>query len=281
MVSVATVVQAPMIMPTPFGGASEQVAIETVRIQDEIAARTVGQVSRRLAEAGFETEPVVLSGRTADRLLDLIGREQFDLVVVGSGNKGTLEAFVLGSVARKLVLYSPSSVLIGRKFENGRSFAKESDKTGKINVLVGVDGSTNAQMAIDSLANVKRGFFGNVYTLSVCEFSPFGLEAVDSFNRETEIAEQAAFQVAGIAESVTPLALSGAPAKVIVDTAKNHHVDLIVLGAGRHGVIERLMLGSTAYDVATKAPCSVLILRQALALGETNNGAKSGAHARA
>jgi universal stress protein A len=52
----------------------------------------------------------------------------------------------------------------------------------------------------------------------------------------------------------------GQPRQEIHNLAKEHHVDLIVVGShGRHGL--SLLLGSTANDVLHGAPCDVLAVR--------------------
>lgn len=52
----------------------------------------------------------------------------------------------------------------------------------------------------------------------------------------------------------------GSPKMIILDYAKEHNVDLIVLGShGRHGL--QLLLGSTANAVLHNAQCDVLAVR--------------------
>jgi universal stress protein A len=56
--------------------------------------------------------------------------------------------------------------------------------------------------------------------------------------------------------------LTGAPATTIIDTARQHQCDLIVMGThGRHGVAH-LLLGSVAERVIRTAACPVLVVRQ-------------------
>jgi nucleotide-binding universal stress UspA family protein len=55
---------------------------------------------------------------------------------------------------------------------------------------------------------------------------------------------------------------------VIVDTARDHGCDLIVMGThGRSGV-SRLVLGSVAEEVLRKAPCPVLAVKAPAAAAE-------------
>lgn len=54
---------------------------------------------------------------------------------------------------------------------------------------------------------------------------------------------------------------SGAPAEIIVETAKLQNCDLIVMGTRGHGVIADVLIGSTAKWVVKQSPIPVLIVR--------------------
>jgi nucleotide-binding universal stress UspA family protein len=54
----------------------------------------------------------------------------------------------------------------------------------------------------------------------------------------------------------------GTPFQEIIQYAKNHHVDLIVMGTHGRGALEHFVLGSVAERVVRKAPCAVLTVRQ-------------------
>lgn len=68
-------------------------------------------------------------------------------------------------------------------------------------------------------------------------------------------------QLGSLADKAEHLLLEGHPSRVILDTAKEHDVDLIVLGARGHSLIARVLLGSTSDYVANHAACSVLVVR--------------------
>ena len=56
--------------------------------------------------------------------------------------------------------------------------------------------------------------------------------------------------------------LTGSPARTIVDAARQHQCDLIVMGThGRHGMAH-LLLGSVAERVVRTAACPVLVVRR-------------------
>lgn len=61
-------------------------------------------------------------------------------------------------------------------------------------------------------------------------------------------------------DNVTALTVQGHSGRTIVDTATSLHVDCIVLGSHKPGLIDYL-LGSTAARVVQHAPCAVHVAR--------------------
>lgn len=55
---------------------------------------------------------------------------------------------------------------------------------------------------------------------------------------------------------------AGTPFQEIIQYAKHHQVDLIVMGTHGRGAFEHFVLGSVAERVVRKAPCAVLTVRQ-------------------
>jgi nucleotide-binding universal stress UspA family protein len=53
----------------------------------------------------------------------------------------------------------------------------------------------------------------------------------------------------------------GAPAEIIVQTAKKQNCDLVVMGTHGHGVIADILIGSTAKWVVRQSPIPVLVIR--------------------
>jgi nucleotide-binding universal stress UspA family protein len=48
---------------------------------------------------------------------------------------------------------------------------------------------------------------------------------------------------------------------MLSEAARQAEADLIVVGATRHGTLERFLIGSVSYELVTEAPCSVLVVR--------------------
>ncbi|HVQ42865.1 MAG TPA: universal stress protein [Vicinamibacterales bacterium] len=57
------------------------------------------------------------------------------------------------------------------------------------------------------------------------------------------------------------LVVSTRPASAIVEFAREHAIDLIVMGTHGRGAMLRMMLGSVAEHVVRTAPCPVMVVR--------------------
>lgn len=55
---------------------------------------------------------------------------------------------------------------------------------------------------------------------------------------------------------------SGHPADVIVRSAKDYNIDLIVMGTHGRSGLQHLLMGSVAEKVVRLAPCSVMVVRE-------------------
>jgi nucleotide-binding universal stress UspA family protein len=61
--------------------------------------------------------------------------------------------------------------------------------------------------------------------------------------------------------AIASLKTSDRPAQEIVEYAKMHHIDLIVMGTHGRGAVAQLLVGSVAEMVVRTAPCPVLTVR--------------------
>ena len=66
---------------------------------------------------------------------------------------------------------------------------------------------------------------------------------------------------------VSSRGLVGTPAPAVMQKAEDWHADLIVVGSHGRSAIGRLLLGSVSKQVATEAPCSVLVARYVIERG--------------
>lgn len=92
------------------------------------------------------------------------------------------------------------------------------------------------------------------------------IEGYQSLQRQLEEDAQTYLQrVATVLQETQPfqveaLLKSGDVASLIIDTARESHVDLIVMTAHGHSGLSRLVFGSIAERILGQAPCPVLVI---------------------
>lgn len=275
-VVVAMVVPNPGIVMMPPGLPCDIDDGGISRLQRDVAERTVEHICNRLVSSGYKASPLVATGDVAGQLLELVQAGGIDLVAAGSRIEGNFRAFFLGSVSRKLALYSQSSVLVAHHYRQKASEGSVERLLSRpqLDVLLAVDGSPGGDLAVEALAALKSARFRTLYVLTV---APHGSKVRTKGGPETKfalegdevahsVAEEAARKLAACAERVVPIIAPGRPSAAIIRAAADHDVDIIMMGASHHGALERLIVGSCAYETVTNAPCSVLILRSPLAM---------------
>lgn len=238
------------------------------------AARDYAEAAvTRLKLGGMKATAADLEGDAGSELLDFAERNLVEAIAIGSRGEGTYQSLLLGSVARKLVSHAPCHVLVGRSFE-GKS-AIESyqaiETKSKLKVALGIDGSKGADLLLGYFKRQGPEAFEEL--IAVCAEPlgaiPSGIDPasfVDLYDydhqRAKETVARAAEGLAGLTASdiVTACEL-GRPSNVIEAKAKEHGADLIAVSATRHGTIERFLIGSVSYELATEAPCSVFVIR--------------------
>jgi nucleotide-binding universal stress UspA family protein len=137
-------------------------------------------------------------------------------------------------------------------------------------VLVPIDFSSYAEHALDYAIALAQKLQARVTLLHVIQPLVAGadmgawpsptfvaeLEAAITSDMEGYLARVTA---AGLAGEIA--VVHGAPSQEILDTARKHQVDLIVMGThGRTG-LPHVLLGSVTERVVRSAPCPVLVAR--------------------
>lgn len=215
-----------------------------------------------LCEEGPKPRVVVKGGRPTDVLLAAAKEQEADLVVIGAGERTTLDRVLLGSAAERVVRESPVPVWLARPGRPHQEVRR---------VLCALDGDPTSSMAEESEAALRtavflcRTFVADLTVVTVVPDEPAlpwvkkdrtaalsageaalrqRLEAIDCHGLRTQVVVRA-----------------GKPAAGIVDAAAETRCDLLVMGTrGRTG-LAHLWAGSTAERVIRAVPSSTLIVK--------------------
>lgn len=246
---------------TVVGGRTADV-VEDVSSWSE--ADVVDAAVKSLQEAGFAAEKRVLQGQPGRAILNEIDGGDFELVVLGAGNRSRVGRLLMGSVSTKLLHASPVSVMIVRRLL---------DVVPEVSVLVGADGSEHAGRALEQLIALFDPSSCRVHVLTVAEHLmpqlsfpiPRAGYATSAPTPEQEqewtaAAQSSATTTAKKLESAgfrtEARAVLGAPAARLLDEADRVHADLVVVGSRGLASVERASLGSVSDQIVREAPAT-------------------------
>jgi nucleotide-binding universal stress UspA family protein len=138
-------------------------------------------------------------------------------------------------------------------------------------IVVGTDGSPNAEAAVRRGIEVARSSGARVHLVTAYPDVPSFREAIRSSAKAEpidlrEVAETVLGRVGGEIEreglEVETHAQEGDPAHVILQVAEEQGADLIVVGARELSGLKRFLMGSVSNKVSQHATTSVMVVRE-------------------
>jgi nucleotide-binding universal stress UspA family protein len=174
------------------------------------------------------------------------------------------------------LVFAPAQALAPPSAQHGRQ-CNDPERAMKgpfQRLLVPIDGSGTAQRGLDQAVALAKACDASLVLLSVVEYYPMMAEVASATAWEQIGADllahhrrvlddaHAAASAAGVAsEAHLEDAAAERVCDVIVNQARAHRCDLIVMGThGRRGV-QHALVGSDAERVLRMAPCPVLMVR--------------------
>jgi nucleotide-binding universal stress UspA family protein len=219
---------------------------------------------------------VIVSDDVADAITGYARSQTINAIVLGTHGRSGMQQLLVGSVAERVVRTAPCPVITIR--ENGHAVVQAHQKSEAAmitlkNILVATDFSEPSDAALSYGRELARTFGAKIRVAHVVDdvlTRAYGGGDTFVFSDPSlqEDVEAAALQtVQGLiigdealrAEAV--ILRSNTPAFAIVDYARAHEIDLIVMGTHGRGAVAHLLMGSVAERVVRTAPCPVLTVR--------------------
>jgi len=142
------------------------------------------------------------------------------------------------------------------------------------NILVATDFGEASEAALRYGRELAKRFDATLHVLTVAENVAIATLGAETF---AAIAPELQHQIEATARQALNEAIidsdhsgpvtrpivvtSSSPATAIVDYARDHDINLIVMGTNGRGVVEHFLMGSVAERVVRLAPCPVLTVR--------------------
>ncbi|MGZ8423623.1 MAG: universal stress protein [Candidatus Binatia bacterium] len=244
--------------------------LEQVAFALEEARRWATNAQERLHAQfpAWQVRTEVFGHSPAWAIVEKADQWQPDLIVLGSHNRSTLGRLFLGSVSQTVLTEARCSVRVAR-----RRLAKNADP---LQILIGVDGSASTALAVAEVASRAWPPDTKAHLVAVLDramstaldWTENGFKDERAWLENILATSTAKLQASGI--SVSAIVKGGDPKEVLVEEAERLRVDCIFLGARGLRRLERFLLGSVSIAVATRAQCSVEILRPRYTTAQEN-----------
>ena len=214
--------------------------------------------TERLRKIGIPSQVVIMRGNP-EFLISFAARSwPADLIIIRAHNRKDFRSRLLGSVAKSVIESAPCAVEV---------FRSRGDRTTRsFKVLLATDGSAASMAAARAIAEtswpenteVRVVSAVNPMVYSLEELGLVGSTGTDEAHRAIGTAVQV---LSGAPLKISAEVIAGRAARQIVERAKHWEADLIVLGTNERRGLSRLLFGSTSAAVASRAHCSVRVIR--------------------
>jgi nucleotide-binding universal stress UspA family protein len=271
--------------------ATPAMSFDDERLDMAVEERARSALTRNILDAALERLPEEWrgcaerrdsAGSPGQELVAAAEEIGADLIVVGyRGTSSIVEHFLLGSVTRKVLQSAKTPVLVVKGSDEA-----DAAITGAapLRVLAAYDTKHSAEAMGNTLKrftwpeNVEGRVLTVVRPMFLADLpdwvmhqprDPDVAAMAEELSKEHQQNLAAARQELERFRGMLPscfargeaIVAEGRPAELIISTARQGDVDLIVLGSREFGRLERLLVGSTSEQVLASATCSVLVVR--------------------
>jgi nucleotide-binding universal stress UspA family protein len=233
---------------------------------NRISTYATNRLNRLIGEERIDWEPVISVGYPGDEITRIADEKNADLVITATHSRTGLKRLILGSVTLNLIRSLSCPILVVR----GSASPKKPEIVPK-KILVGCDFSDDSLLAFQHGINLAQEFQAELHLVHVIEPPVYENlikppKGADEFELDlrTKLRDQLAQMVPEEALHWCDLKsnlLAGQPHEELTKYAVVNEIDLIVIGVRGQGLLEKMLVGSTAIRVIRQAPCPVLVAR--------------------
>lgn len=220
------------------------------------------------ASSWNEANVAVIDKAPLDAILGEARRSHADVIALGWRGHGTFRRLLAGSVSRAVAARAQCSILVSRTAPSTVH-----------RFVIGHDGSPNAHRAVSLLSRLKPGRGSRAVLVQVIDLIKLpvarrlpaavranirsNMAALNAKRREQAQAslDAAAAQLKSMGWATKTEARTGSPLVGLLNTARAHRADVLVVGARETRGFKRALLGSVAEGALNNSRTPVLLVR--------------------
>lgn len=230
----------------------EALAPELVEKAERQTRQHLESVKARALKEGVECEIIVHQGEEPYQyIIEEAAKHQVDMIVMGRRGRTGLKRLMMGSVTARTIGHSPVNILV----------VPRAARIDFKNIVIATDASKFSEKAAEEAIEIAKGSGASLYAIAVTrpDATPERIrESEDALLRIKTASEKEGIKIE------TEHVRNRPHEKIyeaIIEFAKRHNADLIVVGShGRTG-ISRLLMGSVAERVIGHSDCAVLVVK--------------------
>jgi nucleotide-binding universal stress UspA family protein len=223
------------------------------------------KLTKILASEGYKPSYSVRTGSIADATAAYLQENDVDMVILSTRGESGEKNWQSGGVSRKLVQKISKPILMVQATMDDADHLPKFD-----NILVALDGSILSERTLPYARTLANLFKSQIFLLGVpavpdaaeyrapAEFLENLRQSKDTNMRK--LLSSVARSLRADELRVETIVTGSIPAQTIIDTSKDHHVDLIMMTSRGRGRLQSLFVGSVAEQVVEGAESMVLMM---------------------
>jgi nucleotide-binding universal stress UspA family protein len=234
---------------------------DTERILEQFAREKLREKESMIRSANIEVaDAIIEKGIPFERIIQIAQTMDYNVIVVGAGNKAGNDVFRLGTTVEKLMRKNQIPLWVVKN-ESNRHVRR---------ILCPVDFSDASTRALANAITLAKSFESELRILNV--FTPVNIVSPrfnidnEKENKRLRKAQQREFRsflkefhMGSVKHEIE--ILDGEPHKVILNYLQQDQYDLLMMGTSGKTGLSRILMGSVTEKVTREVPCSFITMK--------------------